>query len=260
MSHIETYINYLVSQKTKMADTLLVDYVHAVNHVINVYIQRKLIGRIQEDKNNLSANTQFKVNPNKRPVMEYYKNNSIAVFIPAALTALTILEQDSFQFSAPSLQPGYLFLQDLFEKEFFNYVDSSPEYHVRKSIKAFIDDAILMPHPTLPDTYNVTSSGFRKLKLFAMFLTTYFESYLVVLNFFSRYPKNFIDSKERLKKIQSIGNRMYKRKLIKLKEALSKINYKNGVDFFISKGIKGSNDDEKIKYYSDKINRYIDCI
>ena len=57
---------------------------------------------------------------------------------------------------------------------------------MRKTIKAFIDDAMLMPHPTLPDTYNITSAGFRKLKLFASFLRTYFESYWIVLNVFMR--------------------------------------------------------------------------
>ena len=30
-------------------------------------------------------------------------------------------------------------------------------------LKAFIDDAILMPHRSLPDTYNITATGFRKL-------------------------------------------------------------------------------------------------
>ena len=136
-------------------------------------------------------------------------------------------------------------------------VDKSPEFFVRKTIKAFIDDAILMPHQTLPDTYNVTATGFRKLKLFSLFLKTYFESYWVVLNFFMRNSQNSIQSKDRLKKIESRGDRMYKRKEIQCREALSKANYKNAVEFFQSIGIKGSDDSEKIDSYAVAIGKFL---
>ena len=255
MSHIGTYMNYLSSQNVKLADTLLIDHVHAVNHVLDIYIQRKFIERISWNKFNELSDAQFRVNTNRRPLLEYYKNNSISFFIPAAFTALLILEKDAFQFSASNLHSGYKFLQEFFKNEFSYSVDRPPEYFVRKSLKSFIDDAIIIPHPTLPDTYNLTSAGFRKLNLFSSFLKTYFESYWIVINFFIRYPKNSISVKERLKKIQSLGNRMYRQKEIKRKESLSKVNYDNAVNFFITHGVRGSDDDEKIGFYADAIQR-----
>jgi len=149
------------------------------------------------------------------------------------------------------------FFRNFFKNEFSYDVDKTPDYFVRKTIKIFIDDAILMPHSTLPDTYNITSAGYRKLKLFSSFLKTYFESYFIVLNFFTRYPKEFINTNDRLKKVQSIGNRMYKRKEIERKEALSKINFQNAVDYFISHGVKSSDDHDKIELYADTIKRYM---
>jgi len=260
MSHVDTYMNHLYSQGAKLADTLLIDHVHAVDHVLNTYIQRKFIERITKDKELQLSDVLFKVNESKRPNLEYYKNNCIAFFVPAAITALSILAKDAFQFSASDLHDDYKFLQYFFKYEFAYDVDRTPEYYVRKNLKVFIDDAILMPHPALPDTYNLTSSGFRKLKFFAGFLKTYFESYWIVLEFFRQYPQNSLKPKERLKKIGGIGNRMYKQKEIERKEALSRINYNNGIDFFTTNGVKGSEHLEKIESYSDSIQNYINYI
>jgi len=254
MSHLETYLIYLDFQGAKLADTLNPDHRHAFKQVFDSYLQRKFIEPIS--KESLFPET-YMVNVSKRPILEYYKNNCIAFFIPAAFTALAILEKDTFQFSSSDLHAGYTFLQEFFKNEFAYDVDKTPEYFARKNIKAFIDDEILIPHPTLPDTYNLTPAGLRKLKLFSSLLKTYFESYWIVLNFFMRYPKKSAGKKERLKKIQARGNRMYKRKEIELNEALSKMNYQNALDYFIYHGIKCSEDTEKIEFYSEAIQKYL---
>jgi glycerol-3-phosphate O-acyltransferase len=93
-------------------------------------------------------------------------------------------------------------------------------------------------------------SLFRKLKIFAFFLKTYFESYWIVLNFYMRNPQTAVKSKDRIKKITARGNRMYKRKEVERKEALSKVTYQNAIELFSSKGIKGSDDTEKIEAYA----------
>ena len=258
MSDIEIYMNYLFSQKVTLADTLLIDYIHAVEYVFDVYVQRKFIERISKNKKSAPSDEHYRVNVSKRPLLEYYKNNGISFFIPAAFTALAILEKDAFQFSISDLQASYAFLQEFFINEFSYDADRTPEHFLRKNIRVFVNEAILMPHPTLSDTYNLTSAGFRKLKLFSSFLKTYFESYRIVLNFFMRYPKNFIDAKDRLNKIQSMGNRMFKRGEIERPEALSKINYKNAIDFFTSHRVRGSEDGEEIEVYADAIRRYLE--
>ncbi|MEA3428910.1 MAG: 1-acyl-sn-glycerol-3-phosphate acyltransferase, partial [Thermodesulfobacteriota bacterium] len=260
MSHVETYMNYLLSQKVDLADTLLLDNVYAVEQVVDTYLNRKFITQTSKNMEGRFTGAQFMINKNKRPVLDYYKNNCIAFFIPAAFTALAILEKDAFQFSASDLSVGYNFLQGFFKNEFAYNVDKTSEYFIRKNIKAFIDEAVLMPHRTLPDTYNLTSAGFRKLKLFSGFLKTYFESYLIVLKHLGRLSNSSPDTKDALKKIQATGNRMYKKREIERKEALSKINYKNAVDYFITHGVKSSHDTEKIEYYTKAIQRYLNCL
>lgn len=257
LSIVDTYLRYLFLQKAILADTLLLDQNHAVEQAAVSYIQRKCIEIISKEKKVLSPDSQFKVNQNKRSALGYYKNNCIAFFIPAAFTALAILEKDSFQFSSVDLHSSYKLFQEFFKNEFTHDSSKPPESHIRKNIKAFINEAILMPHPTLPDTYNITSSGLRKLKLYSGFLIAYFEAYWIVLNFFNFYPKNSVSAKNRLKKIQSLGNRMYKRKEIELQEALSKVTFQNAADYFISHGIRSSDDHDKINFYSEIIQKYL---
>ncbi|OGP63082.1 MAG: hypothetical protein A2V65_10045 [Deltaproteobacteria bacterium RBG_13_49_15] len=256
-TRIDSYLTYLMSQNTTLADSILLDSQLAVNNALDNYIQRRFIEPISPPKGSPDGERVFQAKEYRRPNLDYYKNNCVSSFIPAAFTAISILEKDAFQFSAADLHGGYAFLQEFYKYEFAYSVDRPSEYLVRKNIKAFIDDAILMPHPTLPDTYNLTSSGFRKLKLFAGFLKTYFESYAVVLNFLKRYHHNTTSPKDQLRKIQNLGNRMYKRNEIENKESLSKMYCQNAVDFFLSQGIKGSDNQEKIDYYWDMINKYL---
>jgi glycerol-3-phosphate O-acyltransferase len=259
-AHMKTYLNYLSSQNATLADSLLIDEVRALENVLDIYTQRKFIERVSNHKSDASENPLYQVRENQRPNLEYYKNNCVSFFVPAAFTAAAILEKDAFQFSASDLHSGYAFLQDFFKYEFTYDIDHAPEYFVRKNIKAFIDDAILIPHPVLPDTYNLTSAGFRKLKLFSSFLKTYFEAYAPALHFFKTYPQNSMKSKDRLKKILTRGNRMYKVKEIERKESLSKIYYQNAIDYFTSQGIKGSENKEKIDYFVERIQIHINHI
>jgi glycerol-3-phosphate O-acyltransferase len=256
MAEVQTYLNYLIFQKARLADTLLVEQEGALDYVLNQFIHRRLIEPIAAEGEESHTEQLYTVNPARRPALGYYSNNCAKAFIKAAFTALAILDRDAFQLSTSDIFDGFAFLRDIFQNEFAYNQDREPSYFVQKNIKAFIEDAILIPHPTLPDTYNLTASGYRKLKIFAAFLRPYLESYWITLNFFIRYPRNFVDAKDRLKKIQSMGQRMLKKKEVEFPESLSKINYKNAVDFFLYKKVRGMEDEETIRFYADEIRRY----
>ncbi len=257
LRHVEVYLQHVTLQNADIADTLVMDHIHAVENVLEDYAGRKLIERVDGNKDSPLSEAVYKVNISRRPVLEYYKNNCISFFVPAAFTALAILEKDAFQFSASDLQKVYLFLQDFFKYEFAFDVDKATDFYLRKTIKSFIDDAIIIPHPTLPETYNITSAGFRKLKHYSHFLKTYFESYWIVLSYFRKNPQKDISSKDRIKKIQAYGTKLYKNKEIDLLESLSKINYTNGVNFFTTHNVKGSEDSEGIEFYTGIIQNYL---
>lgn len=254
---IETYLSLLIAFKVKLPDTLLMDHRRSCGQAIENYQRRKLIEWPEGEKNTPPENARFLLPVGKRLQLEYYKNNCIAYFVPAAFTAMAILEKDAFQFSASDLHDRYYFLQEFFKYEFAHDVDQAAEYLVRKNIKAFIDDAILMPHKSLPDTYQITSSGLRKLKLFARFLKTYFESYWIVLLFFKTTPCDKARAKDRIKRIQSMGSTMLKNQEIELTESLSRINYQNGINFFSARGVKGSENSTAIESHEAVIRKFL---
>jgi glycerol-3-phosphate O-acyltransferase len=255
MPIVETYLKYLSTQNAKLADTLVYDKYHAIQQALMSYVQRKFIEPLPGDKEKHPSETTYEINVNKRPNLEYYKNNCIGFFIPAAFTALTILEADNQRFAASDLHAGYAFLQDFFKFEFAYDSDRSVEGYVQQGLDTFMDNNTLTFHPDLSNTYHLTPTGLRKLKLFSIFLKSYFESYWIVLNFFMITPQNTVKPKERLKKIADSGNQMFKRKEIERKEALNEISYKNAVEFFTSRGVKGPENMDKIEFYSEAVQR-----
>jgi len=250
---------HLHATGARLEDSLKNNPDRAVDSVLNTFVQRKFLDRAATGKNMEihTAHTVFKLNENKRSGLDYYKNNTITFFVRAAFTAITILETDAFQFIAADLHPGYGFLQEFFANEFAYDVDQTTEFFVRKTLKSFIDDNMLTPHSTLPGTYNLNSGGLRKLKYFAAFLKPYLEAYQIVLTFFIRYPKDSLDAKQEIKKIQSLGSRMYKRKEIEQVEALSKVTYKNAIQMYLSNGIAKPGANELIENYNIQIQKYI---
>ena len=253
---IDTYLYLLNLQQVKLTDTLLVDPQRACQQALENYVQRKVIEVPGDEKNMPADLIQYHLPPSRRLQLEYYKNNCIAFFIPAAFTALAILEKEAFQFSATDLHDRYCYFQEFFKYEFAFDVEKTTEIFVRKSIKFFIEDAMLAPHATLPDTYQITSAGLPKLKLFTAFLNTYFESYAVVLAYLKRTPRNSASAKERMKKIQALGKTMFKSEKISLPESLSTINYNNGLNFFSTHGVKGAENEAEIKDYESTIRRF----
>lgn len=260
MQIVQTYLAFLMSQDAKLTDTLIMDPERACEQALGNYVQRKIIELPSGERNLPAEMAQYLLPGGKRLQLEYYKNNCLACFVLASFTAAAILVKDAFQFSSVDLHACYLFLQDLFKYEFAFELELSAERLVRKSIKSFIDDAILIPHPTLPDTYQITSIGFRKLKLFGRFLLTYLESYWVVLYYFKQTPRSEAGGKDRMRKIQNMGRSMLKRRELILPESLSKINFDNGISFFTSHGVRGAENTEQIEDYEHKIRNLMNII
>ncbi|MGA6924643.1 MAG: 1-acyl-sn-glycerol-3-phosphate acyltransferase [Desulfosarcina sp.] len=260
MEAVEAYLTFATSQRAKLADTIILNPKGAMEYAIDRYLSRKLLERAPGDKDLPEDKADYMVNANRRTLLEFYKNSSISYFVPAAFTALAILKKDAFQFSAADLHDSYQFFQDFFKYEFAFDLDRPAVHFVRKSIKSFIDDAMLMPHQTIPDSYQITSSGYRKLKLFGAFLKPYFESYRIVLHFLRTNRKEGLDTKEKLKKIQGLGHQMAKNKEIDLTESVSRVNYANGLSYFSTKGIKNHEEEARISYFETQVQGYLNLL
>ena len=257
---LEVYLNHLEAVGAKLADTLILDHRRAATHALQSYVQRNILDAIERPDAEADDSAGFILKEAKRPVLDYYKNTCVVFFIPAAYTALAILQKDAFQFSASDLHTEVEFLMQLFQNEFVLDPEATSEQMLRESLHRFYQDAMLVPHPELPDTFNVTSAGFRKLRLFALFLKAFLESYGVVLAYFQHASQDPADAKERIKRITAVGSRMLKNKEIACREALSKVTYENAVEFFTRQGVNEAENRAAINDVAAAIERAVRCL
>lgn len=257
IARVNTYMNLLLYMQADLSDTLQIDPDNTLNSVINDFISRDFIELADEDDKDITDNTIFIVKDNKRAVLDYYKNSVISFFIPHAYTAMAILEADRFQFSGSDLVLRYKFLEKIFTDEFFFDEDTTCEENISKCLKGFINEGILVPDLSNSDMFQLTSEGLRKLKWLAVFLLPFFEAYKTALLYFEKYEDGRHDDKEKIKKVHSVGTKLYKVKLIGLKESLSQITYKNAVRYFTRNGINGSADHVQIEFYKTILDRLI---
>lgn len=82
----------------------------------------------------------------------------------------------------------------------------------------------------------------------------------MVVHFFKRHPEREADTKADLKKIQSIGRRMFKNHDIELSESLSEISYKNALNYFSQKGLGDVGAEDKIRYYTETLEEFITLV
>ncbi|BBO66464.1 hypothetical protein DSCA_03940 [Desulfosarcina alkanivorans] len=257
---VEAAMNLFCAQGSCIAGTLADGHPPAVQGALFHYQRRKFIQRVDDKTKGQVRQDAYRIVENRRNALDYYKNISICHFIPPAFTALAILEKDAFQFSAADLHDTYRRLQDLFGEEFNPDPDHPPAYIVRKTVKALIDNAILVPHPVMPDTYNLSSEGFRKLVFFAGYVEPFLESYRTALVYFAKNRRNHHDKPKMLKKMLAIGNRMHRQGEIRLKESISKANYDNAIAFFTKNGVRGSEDEGNVRRWNEVLEGYQNLI
>ena len=238
---LETYMNILIFSKAELSENLLIDQENTFNSVINTLISRNFIELADEDDKEITEETIFIVKDNKRAILDYYKNSVISFFVHYAYAAVAILEIDRLRFTSSDLIQRFNFLEQMFIDEFFFDDQTTCEEDISKSLKGFINQGIIVPDQSDSEMFNITSEGLRKLKWFASFLLPFLESYKTTLLYFEKFGHDNYKNKERARKIKSMGNKLYKDKIINLKESLSLINYQNAARFFVRSKVVRSN-------------------
>ena len=250
---VETFLSYLSTKKVILTDILIINPTAATTHALEYYTRSRIIEPVET----MGPKDQFKIPLNKRNFLEFYKNNAIGHLIPAAFTAVLILATDMFQFGSNHLHSEYAYLKKLFANEFFFDPDQTIAYQVRKTIKAFIDDVIVVPHPTLPDTYNLTSPGYRKLQFFSGLLKPLFEAYFIALSYYRDLPEKLPSKKERVKAMRSLAHSMRKKNQIDRVEAISEVYLGQADAIFSHMGFQKKDTFHKSEHEFKRIQTYL---
>jgi glycerol-3-phosphate O-acyltransferase len=220
---VDIYLNYLLSQGAELSDTLMLDRRHAIGFVLDDFLRQKWVRRRYRGDADTMTEALFRVRSSRRQMLEYYKNGCLPVLLPAAVTALAILARDAFQFTAEQLVPLMESIEVRLRDEFPPDVEHALTWRLRKTLKAFMGEAILIPHPHLPDTYRLTAAGRRGLTLLAGLLKPLLESYWITVS--AHLQAGSLNGSGKLsvsaKQILQTGKRLFKHGRIDGIEALS---------------------------------------
>ncbi|MCP4160187.1 MAG: hypothetical protein GY760_08955 [Deltaproteobacteria bacterium] len=246
---IDMFLNYLKFHNAELAATIKTNHKVVFEGVLDTFVSRKFIDIKDENEFDRS----YKVLENKRVILDFYRNNNIIFFIPAAYVSASILNHDNVNLKTEDLINEYNYLKSLFSIEFTFMNMETIDKEIRKVIKSFIDDGLLEPDMKEPDKYQITTKGYKTIKFYSAFLKCYFESYFVVIKYILKNTGKD-DFRKKVKKAHILSLKMYENKEIELKESISKINIKNGVIFMDR--LK----EEEINIHKMKIKKYLSLI
>jgi glycerol-3-phosphate O-acyltransferase len=268
---IQVLFGYLKSQKVPEADSLE-DLNQAVEETLVLCESRKLITPIEKEEgltDELGLGG-YSIHEDKRPLLEYYKNNILHFFLPAAMVSLSILARQGFEFNRAQVLEDYCFLQDFFRNEFI-FSDADPEAQVMQTLDYFESRGVVIKLDPQEASYTLSASGLKELVYFANLLFNYLESYWIVLRSIKYLQKKPRSEKEFLKRIQSIGQKLHKMGEVERSEALSEATFQNALKIFGEKGIvlkkapegKGATtfsrpaDEDAKEYYGRQLARFL---
>lgn len=234
---IQVLYDFLRTRKAPLADSLE-NLTPAVEETLAQCAARKLITPIEKEEglaDELGLGG-YSIDESKRPLLEYYKNNIIHFFLPASLVALAILARQGFEFDREQVLADYEFLKDFFKNEFiFEVVESKSK--VEEILAYFNSRGVIINLDPQAASYTLSASGLKELAYLANILYNYCESYWIVFRSIKYLQKKPRSEREFLKRIQSIGNKLYKLGEVERAEALSESTFQNALKLFGEKGI-----------------------
>jgi glycerol-3-phosphate O-acyltransferase len=234
---IQVLHEYLKTRKVPLADSLE-NLEQAVEETLTLCEARKLIAPIEKeegltDELGLGGYT---IDESKRPLLEYYKNNIIHFFLPAALVSLSILARQGAEFTRDQVLEDFEFLLDFFKNEFI-FDTSQPQAQVEEMLNYLSSRGVVAGLAHEEGSYALSASGLKELAYFANLLYNYLESYWVVFRSIKYLQKKPRNEKEFLKRISSIGHKLHKVGEVERTEALSEPSFQNALKLFGEKGI-----------------------
>jgi glycerol-3-phosphate O-acyltransferase len=268
---IQVLYDYLQAQNFPQGDSLE-NLNQAVEETLALCESRKLITPIEKEEgltDELGLGG-YSIDETKRPLLEYYKNNILHCFLPASMVSLAILARQGFEFSRSQVLEDFRFLQDFFKNEFI-FSDLAPERQVEGMLNYFNSRGVIINLDPQEASYTLSAHGLKELSYFANLLYNYLESYWVVFRSMKYLQKKPRSEKEFLKRIQSIGQKLYKLGEVERSEALSEATFQNALKVFGEKGIllkkspegKGATtfsrpeDEDAKEYYGRQVARFL---
>jgi len=266
------YNNYLQHQGVRAASRLQ-DMEKTLQHSLTLMEKSKWLELLADEDETDEDERIYTIDDSNRLQLEYYKNTIIHFLLPAAYISSAILTKEAFEFDLQGIEDDLIFFRDFFKFEFVYDADENLKETIDQVIAYYTSQRFIIKVNSQESRYRITRQGLIVLTCFASLLRSYFESYWIVLRATKYLSKKPYNEKDLLKKITSLGNKLYKLEVIERFESISRITFENGIKFFCEKGVikksdthdngkihvtyEDGNNPESISYYSRMIDRYL---
>ena len=266
------YHDFLQYQGVRLADSFQ-DLEKTIQDTLAVMEKNKWLDLLADEDETDEEERIYTIDDSNRLQLEYYKNDMIHFLLPAAYISSAILAKESFEFDLDGIAEDLNFFRDFFKFEFVYDADESLNETIEQVFTFYLSQGFMTALKNGEETYRISHKGLKALSSFSSCLKSYLESYWIVLRAIKYLAKKPLSERDFLKKINSLGNKLYKLELAERFESLSRITFENGLKYFCEKGAikKNENHDsgktqvtyedgnkpEVISYYTRMIDRYL---
>jgi glycerol-3-phosphate O-acyltransferase len=244
---LNEFYEYLSMKNVRIAETFA-NREKAITDALNIFVQSGFISKIEaeEDEEEEMQEVVYSLKEEKRLNLEYYKNNILHFFVPLCFVATSMIKSSEDLTPLARIMGDYKFLKKLLWNEFIfdERKDDAEEVndvlaylYERKMITSIERDGQIL--------LEIKGRGSKKLKPFADLIHNYLESFWIVMRSCLYLKKNPLTKKDWLKKIRTLGDRMYKKGEVLRPEALSQSNYQNVIIFLEEAQLISAMKDEK---------------
>ncbi len=269
---IRNYYDYLHHQGVRLASSFQ-ELDQTLQDTLSLMEKSKWLELLADEDETDEEERIFTVDDSNRLQLEYYKNNMIHFLLPAAYISSAILSKEAFEFDLEGIEDDLNFFRDFFKFEFVYDADENLRETIDHMLAYCVSQGFITESSSREKGYRISHQGVKALSCFASLLRSYFESYGIVLKATKYLSKKSYGERDFLKKINSLGNKLYKLELVERFESISRITFENALKFFCEQGVikkrdeqdngkrhvsyEDGNNREAFTYYSSMIDRYL---
>ncbi|MBN1881585.1 MAG: 1-acyl-sn-glycerol-3-phosphate acyltransferase [Deltaproteobacteria bacterium] len=228
-SLVSLYTDYLDYFNARFTDTYK-GRKTAIGEALTELIGERLVQLVKsdiEEEEDEEFEPLFYVPDDRRLHLEYYKNNILHFFLPAAFVSTSLLFRTPGDATEAATTVDFRYLRKIFKFEFIYDLKFSDAERVNQVLAYFEQLGVITK---TNDEYEINPDKREILMAFAGLIHNYLESYLVAAQNLPEYvhkkPKS---ERDVMRRLDASGEKMFKRGEITRMEALSPPSYKSAL-------------------------------
>jgi len=228
---VAEFYDYL-SFKHVALSTTFAQKERAINDAINIFITEGVVSKIGgEEEEEDFEEIVYSLADEKRPTLEYYKNNILHFFLPLAFAASSILSYREDAIPLMNLMEDYRFFKRVFRREFIFDSRKDDAEEIREVLSYLYGRRMIVGEERNGEAWiEASGRGRRALRPFAGLIHNYIESYWVVMRAASALRKAPKSGKDFNKLVLKMGAKMFRKGEVIRAEALSQANYQSALN------------------------------